>query len=31
MEPLWKRELHGLSDELGIKIMVHYLPSATSK
>ena len=27
---LWKRELQGLADELGIDITVHHLPSGTS-
>ena len=28
---LWKRELQGLADELGIEISVHHLPPGTSK
>lgn len=28
---LWKRELQGLADELGIDIVVHHLPPGTSK
>jgi hypothetical protein len=28
---LWKRELQGLADELGIDITVHHLPPGTSK
>jgi DDE family transposase len=28
---LWKRELQGLANELGIKITVHHLPPGTSK
>jgi Rhodopirellula transposase DDE domain len=28
---LWKRELQGLADELGIDIAVHHLPPGTSK
>jgi hypothetical protein len=28
---LWKRELQGLADELGIEIAVHHLPPGTSK
>ena len=28
---LWKRELHGLANELGIEITVHHLPPGTSK
>jgi hypothetical protein len=28
---LWKRELQGLADELGIGIIVHHLPPGTSK
>jgi hypothetical protein len=28
---LWKRELQGLADELGIDIIVHHLPPGTSK
>jgi Rhodopirellula transposase DDE domain len=28
---LWKRELHRLSNELGINIRVHHLPPGTSK
>jgi hypothetical protein len=28
---LWKRELQGLADEIGIEIVVHHLPPGTSK
>ena len=28
---LWKRELQGLADEIGLSIVVHHLPPGTSK